>query len=86
MIYKGDSENWVIINMNIYINSALEKDKGWNNQSKPEYKARDYIYSHIMLDIKRGIKPKSRQLISNFINNRIDYHFESLKILNTLID
>ena len=84
-IYKGDSSNWVVINMNIYINSILEKDNGWNSQSKIEYKARDYIYSHIMLDIKRGMKPKDRQLISNFINKRIDYHFESLNILNTLI-
>ena len=80
-IYKGDSSNWVVINMNIYINSVLEKEKGWNKQSKLEYKARDYIYSHIMLDIRRGMKPKSRQLISSFINQRIDYHFESLQIL-----
>ena len=36
-----------------------------------------------MLDIKRGMKPKARQLISDFINKRIDYHLESLKILNT---
>jgi hypothetical protein len=80
-IYDGDSRNWVVINMNIYINAVLEKDKGWNKQSKLEYKARDYIYSHIMLDIRRGMKPQSRQLISNFINQRIDYHFESLQIL-----
>ena len=80
-IYKNDSANWVIINMNIYINAVLEKEKGWNKQSKLEYKARDYIYSHIMLDIRRGMKPQSRQLISNFINQRIDYHFESLQIL-----
>ncbi|MCK4494655.1 MAG: KilA-N domain-containing protein [Methylococcales bacterium] len=84
-IYEGNSANWVVINMNVYINSVLKKDNGWNKQSKLEYKARNYIYSHIMLDIERGIKPKSRQLISDFINKRIDYHFESLKILNTFI-
>ena len=82
-IYKGNSSNWVVINMNIYINTVLKKDNGWNKQSKIQYKARDYIYSHIMLDIKRGMKPKARQLISDFINKRIDYHLESLKILNT---
>ena len=83
-IYEGDNANWVVINMNIYINATLEKDKGWNKQSKLEYKARDYIYSHIMLDIRRGMKPQSRQLISNFINQRIDYHFESLQILHDM--
>ncbi|GEM_PF-6229672 len=83
-IYEGDNHKWIIINMNIYINSTLEKEKGWNKQTKLEYKARDYIYSHIMLDIKRGLKPVARQLISNFINERIDYHFESLKMLKEI--
>ena len=83
-IYNGDNANWVIINMNIYINSVLEKENGWNKQTKLEYKARDYIYSHIMLDIKRGMRPKTRQLISNFINERIDYHFESLLMLENI--
>jgi hypothetical protein len=62
----------------------LEKEKGWNKQQKIEYKARDYIYSHIMLDIKRGMKPKSKQLISSFLNERVDYHLESLKILEDI--
>jgi len=52
--------------MNIYINSVLEKDNGWNSQSKIEYKARDYIYSHIMLDIKRGRDKKGDALFSFF--------------------
>jgi hypothetical protein len=59
----------------------LNKEKGWNKQSKLEYKARDYIYSHIMLDIKRGMKPKKRQIVFNFLKERIDYHFESFKML-----
>jgi hypothetical protein len=83
-VYDGDNSKWVIINMNMYINAILEKENGWNKQTKLEYKARDYIYSHIMLDIKRGLKPKNKQLISNFINERIDYHFESLKMLEEI--
>ena len=84
-IYNGDNAKWIIINMNIYINMILNKEKGWNKQSKLEYKARDYIYSHIMLDIKRGMKPKKRQLISNFLKERIDYHFESFQMLEELL-
>ena len=83
-IYDDENSKWVIINMNIYINATLEKEKGWNKQSKLEYKARDYIYSHIMLDIKRRIRPKNKQLISNFINERIDYHFESLCMIEEI--
>jgi len=83
-IYDGENSKWVIINMNIYINATLEKENGWNKQTKLEYKARDYIYSHIMLDIKRGLKPKSKQLISSFLNERIDYHFESLLLLEDI--
>jgi hypothetical protein len=80
-IYDGDNAKWIIINMNIYINVILNKENGWNKQSKLEYKARDYIYSHIMLDIKRGMKPKKRQIVFNFLKERIDYHFESFKML-----
>ena len=83
-IYDGENSKWVIINMNIYINATLEKENGWNKQTKLEYKAKDYIYSHIMLDIKRGLKPKSKQLISSFLNERIDYHFESLLLLEDI--
>jgi len=83
-IYKGNSSKWVVINMNIYINAILEKENGWNKQSKIEYKARDYIYSHIILDIKRGMKPKFRELISHFLNERIDYHFESILMLEEI--
>lgn len=83
-VYDGDNSKWVIINMNMYINAILEKENGWNKQTKLEYKARDYIYSHIMLDIKRGLKPKNKQLVSNFINERIDYHFESLLMLEEI--
>jgi len=82
--YNGDNSKWVIINMNMYINAILEKENGWNKQTKMEYKARDYIYSHIILDIKRDLKPKNRQLISNFLNERIDYHFESLLMLEEI--
>lgn len=83
-VYQGESPKWVIINMNIYINSVLEKENGWNKQTKLEYKARDYIYSHIMLDIKRGLKPNGKQLISNFLKERIDFHFESLLMLKEI--
>ena len=84
-IYNDDNAKWVIINMNMYINAILKKEKDWNKQSKIEYKARDYIYTHIMLDIKRGMKPKKRQLISNFLNERIDYHFESLSMMEDML-
>jgi hypothetical protein len=83
-VYDGNNSKWIIINMNMYINSILEKENGWNKQTKLEYKARDYIYSHIMLDIKRGLKPKNKQLTSNFIKERVDYHFESLQILEEI--
>lgn len=83
-VYEGDNSKWVIINMNMYINAILEKENGWNKQTKMEYKARDYIYSHIILDVKRGLKPKNRQLISNFLNERINYHFESLLMLEEI--
>ena len=84
LIYKGDNAKWVIINMNMYLNSMLNKDNGWNKQNKLEYNVRDYIYSHIILDIKRGMKPKSKQLISNFLKERINYYFDEFKMLNEL--
>jgi hypothetical protein len=37
-----------------------------------------------MLYIKRGMKQKKRQLISNFLKERIGYHFESFKMLEEL--
>lgn len=81
-IYNGENTRWVIINMNLDINRILEKENGWNKQNKLEYNSREYIYSHIIADIERGLKPKSRQKSSNWLKERIFYHFETLSILN----
>jgi hypothetical protein len=82
-IYSGDGAKWIVINMNIEINRILEKEKGWNKQNKFEYNSREYIYSHIIADIERGLKPKSRQKVSDWLKERSLYHFETLKILHS---
>ncbi|MBE8232710.1 MAG: KilA-N domain-containing protein [Endozoicomonadaceae bacterium] len=81
-IYNGDNTRWVVINMNLDINRVLKKENGWNKQDKFEYDSRQYIYSHIITDIERGLKPKSRQKASNWLKERVLYHFETLKILH----
>jgi hypothetical protein len=80
-IYDGKSAKWVVINMNKEINRILEKEIGWNKQNKFEYTSREYIYTHIITDIQRGLKPLSRQKIGDWINERIAYHFETLKLI-----
>lgn len=80
-IYNGDNIRWIIINMNLDINRLLNKELGWNCQNKFEYDSRQYIYSHIITDIERGLKIKNRQTVSNWLKERIEYHFETLKIL-----
>jgi hypothetical protein len=81
-IYDGENAKWIVINMNMDINRVLEKEKGWNKQTKFEYNSREYIYSHIITDIRRGLKPKSRQKVSDWLKERIDYHFDTLKFLH----
>ncbi|EJF07615.1 KilA-N domain-containing protein [Thiovulum sp. ES] len=81
-IYNGNSPKWIVINMNLNINRVLDKEKGWNKQNKFEYNSREYIYSHIITDIERGLKPKSRQKVSDWLKERIEFHFETLKILH----
>ena len=76
-IYSGSGAKWIVINMNIEINRILEKENGWNQQNRFEYDSREYIYSHIIADIERGLKPKSRQKISHWLKERSLYHFES---------
>ena len=81
-IYNGKNTRWVIINMNLDINRVLKKESGWNKQNKFEYNSRQYIYSHIITDIERGLKPKARQKVSNWLKERILYHFETLQIIH----
>jgi hypothetical protein len=81
-IYDGDNAKWIVINMNLGINRVLEKENGWNSQTKFEYKSREYIYSHIIVDVERGLKPKSRQKVSEWLKERVEYHFETLKFLH----
>ncbi|MFK5969367.1 MAG: KilA-N domain-containing protein [Candidatus Marithrix sp.] len=81
-IYDGESTRWIIINMNLDINRILQKENGWNKQNKFEYNSREYIYSHIIVDIERNLKPKTRQNISNWLKERILYHFRTLEIIN----
>ncbi len=81
-IYDGENTRWIIINMNLDINRILKKNNGWNKQNKFEYNSREYIYSHIIVDIKRNLKPKTRQNISNWLKERIIYHFRTLEIIN----
>ena len=51
-------------------------------RSRAEYDSRHYIYAHIITDIERGLKPKSRQKVSLWIKERILYNFETLEILH----
>ncbi|MDM8568800.1 KilA-N domain-containing protein [Thiotrichales bacterium HSG1] len=81
-IYDGENTRWIIINMNLDINRILQKENGWNKQNKLEYNLREYIYSHIIVDIERNLKPKTRQSISNWLKERIIYHFRTLEIIS----
>ena len=53
-----------------------------NQQNKIEYNSREYIYSHIIVDIERNLKPKNRQKVSAWLKERILYHFKTLEIIN----
>jgi len=81
-IYNGENTRWIIINMNLDINRILQKENGWNKQNKFEYNSREYIYSHIIVDIERNLKPKTRQKVSDWLKERILYHFKTLEIIN----
>ena len=81
-IYDGENTRWIIINMNLDINRILKKENGWNKQNKFEYNSREYIYSHIIVDIERKLKPRTRQKVSDWLKERILYHFKTLEIIN----
>ncbi len=83
-IYDGNNLRWIIITMNLDINRLLEKENGWNKQDKFEYNAREYIYSHIIADIEHGLKPKTRQKISDWLKERTRYHFKTLEIISNI--
>ncbi|MFK5970121.1 MAG: hypothetical protein QM487_08410 [Candidatus Marithrix sp.] len=70
-IYDGENIRWIIINMNLDINRVLKKENSWNKQNKFEYNSKEYIYSHIIVDIERNLKPKTRQKVSNWLKERI---------------
>jgi hypothetical protein len=81
-IYDWNEGKILVIKINIRLNKILEKENGWNKETKDNYNARVYIFQNICADISMGQKPTAREKIMERLNKKVDQHLMRRKLIN----